>query len=30
MQQLLTVIRMSGEKNLLMVEGYLSHLKKMD
>jgi bacterioferritin B len=30
MQQLLSVIRMSGERNLLMVEGYLSHLKKMD
>jgi ferritin len=30
MTQLLNVIRMSGEKNLLMVEAYLAHLKKID
>jgi ferritin len=30
MLQLLNVIRMSGEKNLLMVEAYLAHLKKTD
>jgi ferritin len=30
MLTLLNVVRMSGEKNLLMVEAYLAHLKKMD
>jgi ferritin len=30
MLQLLNVVRMSGEKNLLMVEAYLAHLKKAD
>lgn len=30
MTQLLNVIRMSGEKNLLMVEAYLAHIKKVD
>jgi ferritin len=30
MLTLLNVVKMSGEKNLLMVEAYLAHLKKMD
>ena len=30
MQQLLSVIRRSGEKNLLMVEAYMVHIKKAD
>lgn len=30
MLTLLNVIRMSGEKNLLMVEAYLAHIKKID
>ncbi len=30
MTQYLNVVRMSGEKNLLMVEAYLAHLKKLD
>jgi ferritin len=30
MLQLLNVVQMSGEKNLLMVEAYLAHLKKVD
>ena len=30
MLTLLNVVRMSGEKNLLMVEAYMAHLKKVD
>ena len=30
MDRLLTIIRQSGEKNLLMVEAYLVHVGKSD
>jgi len=30
MTQYLNVVRMSGEKNMLMVEAYLAHLNKLD